>query len=87
MILYAPPKKEFDLRVCNFDCSFVNPLLHRVALNESEFMQVALRLEEELKQSGELIAQEILQYKEANIFYPKASALEIAKLLMSLLES
>ncbi len=87
VILYAPPKKEFDLRVCNFDCSFVNPLLHRVALNESEFMQVALRLEEELKQSGELIAQEILQYKEANIFYPKASALEIAKLLMSLLES
>lgn len=87
VILYAPPKKEFDLRVCNFGFSFVNPLLHRVALNESEFMQVALSLEEELKQSGELIAQEILDYKEANIFYPKTSALEIAKLLMSLLKS
>ncbi|WP_104721199.1 hypothetical protein [Helicobacter mesocricetorum] len=87
VILYAPPKKEFDLRVCNFGHSFVNPLLHRVAFNEEEFMQVALGLEEELKDKGEVIAQEILEYKEANIFYPKHSALEIAKLLMSFAKS
>ncbi|MDE5602535.1 MAG: hypothetical protein K2I71_01240, partial [Helicobacter sp.] len=86
-ILYAPPKKEFDLRVCNFGHSFVNPLLHRVAFNEEEFMQVALGLEIELRDKGETIAQEIFKYKEANIFYPKNSALEIAKLLTAFAKS
>ncbi|MDY2584355.1 hypothetical protein, partial [Helicobacter sp.] len=47
-ILFAPPKKEFDLRVRNFGMSFENPILHRVALSVEECVETALQLESEL---------------------------------------
>lgn len=51
-ILFCPPIKSFDLRLCHFGKSFANPLLHRVALNCEEFLEVALNLESELLSGG-----------------------------------
>ncbi|MDE5591595.1 MAG: hypothetical protein K2I63_01365, partial [Helicobacter sp.] len=69
VVLYAPPKKEFDLRIRNFGYSFCHPLLHRVALDEKEFISVALELERDLKERGSEISQNISSFKDKNVFH------------------
>ncbi|PZT48647.1 hypothetical protein B6S12_03150 [Helicobacter valdiviensis] len=87
IIIYANPKKEFDLRVKNFGISFVNAKLHRVALNLEEFKQQALKLEEDLKNNGEEIIRDLKEYKKEQIYHLENSAKYLAKFLEDLLKA
>ncbi len=81
-VLFAPPKKEFDLNVKNFGISFYNETLHRVAINAQECVKVALQLEQNLTAGGgALLSEEILKYREKiyNVGCTKKVVLEILK--------
>lgn len=84
-VLYAPPKKEFDLRVQNFGISFANPILHRVALNADECVKTLLQLESELSRGGAFLREEILKYREMNLYNIGHSKEAIAGILKDIM--
>ncbi len=86
VILYAFPKKEFDLRITNFDVSFANPKLHRVALNLEEFKRESLQLESDLKTKGRQVLEELEQYQRKEIYHLGKSSKWIANFLENILK-
>ena len=84
VILYALPKKEFDLRIENFGVSFANPKLHRVALDLETFKKVALQLELDLKTKGKQILEELKQYQKEEVYHLGESSKWIASFLENL---
>ena len=86
VILYAFPKKEFDLRKKNFGVSFFNPILHRVALDLEGFKQEVLKLEEDLKNSGNQILEELKQYRNSQVYNLGYSSKWLANFLEKLLK-
>lgn len=87
IVLYAFPKREFDLRVKNFGISFVNAKFHRVALNLEEFKREALKLEEDLKDNGVEVLQDLEKYQKEQVYYLGDSAKYLAEFLMALLKA
>lgn len=70
------------MRVKNYGISFANPLLHRVALSEEEFIKTSISLEHELNERGIIIMNEIQEYVLSNIYNLGSSAKFIADILL-----
>lgn len=87
VVLFCPPKKEFDLRVQNFGISFANPILHRVALSVDDCVEALLQLEAELSAGGgAFLREKILKYREMNLYnigHSKEAIAEILKDIMN----
>ncbi|MDA3968328.1 hypothetical protein [Helicobacter ibis] len=85
-LLFAPNKKEHDLRQVRYGFSFANPTLHRVGDSVETLLNEGLKLEKEVLEHGMELKENLREYRSENIYNLGVSQQKIEKILLLLLE-
>ncbi|MDE5602339.1 MAG: hypothetical protein K2I71_00230, partial [Helicobacter sp.] len=84
VLLYAPNKKEWDLKQIRFGHSFANIILHRVAETPNELLKQAEQLQKDIASNAKEIKREIRDYRTKVLINFGKSQEAIEKILLDL---